>query len=112
MDEAAEAYNARPHQAVTVAPEDVETMPAASFRVYQENAAKFKHNDELTRSRQRRLEEVGAFRAPTNAGEELPAPVRGGARGFELRLDDGAGHRWFGDPTDACAAGAPRIRGA
>ena len=54
---------------MTVAPEDVETMPAASFRVYQDNAAKFKHNDELTvtRSRQRRLEEAGAFRAPTNA---------------------------------------------
>ena len=69
VDEAAEAYNARPHAAVTVAPEDVETMPAASFRVYQDNAAKFKHNDELTvtRSRQRRLEEAGAFRAPTNA---------------------------------------------
>ena len=32
VDEAAEAYNARPHQAVTVAPEDVETKPAATFR--------------------------------------------------------------------------------
>ena len=31
VDEAAEAYNARPHQAVTVAPEDVETMPTATF---------------------------------------------------------------------------------
>ena len=67
VDEATEAYNARPHEAVTVAPEDVETMPAATFRVYQDNARKFKHNDELTRSRQRRLEEAGAFRAPTNA---------------------------------------------
>ena len=67
VDEAAEAYNARPHEAVTVAPEDVETMPAATFRVYQDNARKFKHNDELTRSRQRRLGEAGAFRAPTNA---------------------------------------------
>ena len=66
-DEVAEAYNARPHQAVTVAPEDVETKPAATFRVYQDNARKFKHNDELTRGRQRRLEEAGAFRAPTNA---------------------------------------------
>ena len=65
VDEATEAYNARPHEAVTVAPEDVETMPAATFRVYQDNARKFKHNDELTRSRQRRLEEAGAFRAPT-----------------------------------------------
>ena len=40
------------------------TKPAATFRVYQDNARKFKHNDELTRSRQRRLEEAGAFRAP------------------------------------------------
>ena len=39
VDEAAEAYNARPHQAVTVAPEDVETMPTATFRVYQDNAS-------------------------------------------------------------------------
>ena len=37
------------------------------FGVYQDNARRFKHNDELTRSRQRRLEEAGAFRAPTNA---------------------------------------------
>ena len=77
VDKAAEAYNARPHQAVRVAPEDVETMPAASFRVYRDNAQKFKHNDELTRSRQRRLEEAGAFPAST-----IPAPVR-----FELRPD-------------------------
>ena len=42
MDEATEAYNARPHAAVTVAPKDVETMPA-TFRVYQDNAAKFQH---------------------------------------------------------------------
>ena len=66
VDEATEAYNARPHAAVTVAPEDVETMPAASFRVYQDNAAKFQRNKELTESRKRRLEEAGAFRAPTN----------------------------------------------
>ena len=71
VDEATEAYNARPHAAVTVAPEDVETMPAATFRVYQDNARKFKHNDELTRSRQRRLEEAGAFRAPTNAARSF-----------------------------------------
>ena len=30
-----------------------------------------KHNDELTRSRQRRLEEAGAFRAPTNAARSF-----------------------------------------
>ena len=43
VDEATEAYNARPRQAVTVAPEDIETMPAATFRD-QDNAAKFQHN--------------------------------------------------------------------
>ena len=79
VDEAAEACNARPHQAVTVAPEDVETMPAATFRVYQDNARKFKHNDELTRSRQRRLDEAGAFRAPTNAARSFQ-PQYGPAR--------------------------------
>ena len=43
-----------------------ETMPAAKFRVCQDNAAKFQHNKELTQRRKRRLEEAGAFRAPTN----------------------------------------------
>ena len=33
IDEVSEAYNARPHEAVTVAQEDVETMPAATFFV-------------------------------------------------------------------------------
>ena len=67
VDEAAEAYNARPHQAVTVAPEDVETMPTATFRVYQD------------KGRKRRLEEAGAFRAPTNARRSFE-PQYGPAR--------------------------------
>ena len=79
VDEATEAYNARPHAAVTVAPEDVETMPAASFRVYQDNAAKFQHNKELTEGRKRRLEEAGDFRAPTNARRSFE-PQYGPAR--------------------------------
>ena len=79
VDEATEAYNARPHQAVTVAPEDVETMPAATFRVYQDNAAKFQHNKKLTEGRKRRLEEAGAFRAPTNARRSFE-PQYGPAR--------------------------------
>ena len=79
MDEAAEAYNARPHQAVTVAPEDVETKPAATFRVYQDNADKFQHNKRLTEGRQRRLQEAGAFRAPTNAARSFQ-PQYGPAR--------------------------------
>ena len=79
VDKATEAYNSRPHQAVTVAPEDVETMPAATFRVYQDNAAKFQHNKELTEGRKRRLEEAGAFRAPTNARRSFE-PQYGPAR--------------------------------
>ncbi|CAE7181179.1 unnamed protein product, partial [Symbiodinium pilosum] len=79
VDEATEAYNARPHQAVTVAPKNVETMPAATFRVYQDNAAKFQHNKELTEGRKRRLEEAGAFRAPTNARRSFE-PQYGPAR--------------------------------
>ena len=107
VDEAAEAYNARPHQAVTVAPEDVETMPAATFRVYQDNARKFKHNDELTRSRQRRLEEAGELRGRSKNGQRSFQPQYGA-----VRLDDGASHGWLGDSAEACAPGAPRIRGA
>ena len=79
VDEAAEAYNARPHQAVTVAPEDVETKPAATFRVHQDNAEKFQHNKRLTKGRQRRLQEAGAFRAPTNAARSFQ-PQYGCAR--------------------------------
>ena len=79
VDEAAEAYNARPHQAVTVAPEDVETKPAATFRVYQDNAEKFQHNKRLTEGRQRRLQEAGAFRTPTNAARSFQ-PQYGPAR--------------------------------
>ena len=79
VDEATEAYNARPHAAVTVAPEDVETMRAASFRVYQDNAEKFQHNKQLTEGRQRRLQEAGAFRAPTNAARSFQ-PQYGPAR--------------------------------
>ncbi len=79
VDEAAEAHNARPHQAVTVAPEDVETMPTATFRVYEDNATKFQHNKKLTEGRKRRLEEAGAFRAPTNARRSFE-PQYGPAR--------------------------------
>ena len=71
VGEVTEAYNARPHQAVTVAPEDVETKPAATFRVLRDNAEKFEHNKNLTEGRQRRLEEAGAFRAPTNAARSF-----------------------------------------
>ena len=77
VDEAAEAYNARPHQAVTVAPEDVEMKPAATFRVYQDNADKSN-----TTSASRRAgsgASAGIFRAPTNAARSFQ-PQYGPAR--------------------------------
>ena len=82
VEQVTSAYNKRPHEAVHAAPEDVEKQPATTFRVYQDNAQKFKHNDALTRSRQRRLQE-GGLSSPDQCGEELPAPVRGG-QGPEL----------------------------
>ena len=110
VDEAAEAYNARPHQAVTVAPEDVETKPAATFRVLQDNAEKFQHNKRLTEGRQRRLQEAGAFRAPTNAARSFQ-PREG--PGF-FRLHGGPRHRRQRNPAQARfarAAGQRRARG-
>ena len=113
VDEAAEAYNARPHQAVTVAPEDVETMPAASFRAYQDNAAKFQHNKRLTEGRQRRLQEAGAFRAPTNAARSFQ-PQYGPARdlaSFDSMVVRGTDGRNPAQARFARAAGQRRARG-
>ena len=61
VDEAAEAYSARPHAAVTVAPEDVETMPAATFRVYQDNAT----SSSTTRSSRKAANADWKKRAPS-----------------------------------------------
>ena len=50
---------------------------SGNFRVLQDNAEKFQHNKELTEGRQRRLQQVGAFRAPTNAFRSFqPSSVR------------------------------------
>ena len=65
---AAGAYNARPHETVHSAPEDVEKQPATEFRALQDNADKFQHNKDLT---DRRVQDVGAFRAPTNAARSF-----------------------------------------
>ena len=94
VENVTEAYNARPHQAVHAAPEDVETQPATTFRVYQDNAAKFQHNKELTEGRKRRLEEAGAFRAPTNARRSFepqygPARDVAGIDSMVVRATDG-----------------------
>ena len=67
FERAAGAYNARPHETVHGAPEDVEKQPATEFRVLQDNADKFQRNKDLTDRRVKAVEDVGAFRAPTNA---------------------------------------------
>ena len=45
----------------------------------------------------------GIRNAPHQCGQELPAPVQGGAGGGGLRFDDGAGHGRLGDLVEACA---------
>ena len=67
----ASAYNARPHETVHGAPEDVEKQPATEFRVLQDNADKFQRNKDLTNRRIKAVEDAGAFRAPTNAARSF-----------------------------------------
>ena len=75
--DATEAYNARPHEAVHAAPEDVETQPATLFRVLQDNAKKFQHNKQLTEGRQARLQQAGASaRPPTPIEASSPATAQ------------------------------------
>ena len=71
FERAAGAYNARPHETVHGAPEDVEKQPATEFRVLQDNADKFQHNKDLTERRVKAVEDAGAFRAPTNAARSF-----------------------------------------
>ena len=75
FERAAGAYNARPHETVHGAPEDVEKQPATEFRVLQDNADKFQHNKDLTDRRVKAVEDAGAFRADER-GEELQPSVR------------------------------------
>ena len=71
FERAAGAYNARPHETVHGAPEDVEKQPATEFRVLQDNADKFQHNKDLSERRVKAVEDAGAFRAPTNAARSF-----------------------------------------
>ena len=81
FERAAGAYNARPHETVHGAPEDVEKQPATEFRVLQDNADKFQHNKDLTDRRVKPVQDVGAFRAPTNAARLQPSVRRRAAGG-------------------------------
>ena len=105
----ASACNARPHETVHGAPEDVEKQPATEFRVLQDNADKFQHNKDLTNRRIKAVEDAGAFRAPTNAARIQPS-VRRRAAAAGRGLHDRPEHRGPGDPAEAGAAGAPGQR--
>ena len=103
-------YNARPHETVHGAPEDVEKQPATEFRVLQDNADRFQHNKELTNRRIKAVEDAGAFRAPTNAARSFN-PQYGDVQ--QLRAVDSMTVRSTegrGDPAEAGAAGAPGQR--
>ena len=58
FEQTASAYNARPHETVHGAPEDVEKQPATEFRVLQDNADKFQHNKDLTERRVKAVEDA------------------------------------------------------
>ena len=60
FQQTASAYNARPHETVHGAPEDVEKQPAAEFRVLQDNADRFQHNKDLTNRRIKAVEDADA----------------------------------------------------
>ena len=103
FERAAGAYNARPHETVHGAPEDVEKQPATEFRVLQDNADKFQHNKDLT---DRRVK-AGRGRLPSadERGEELQPSVRRRAAAGG-RLHDRPRHGGARDPAEAGAAGA------
>ena len=71
FERAAGAYNARPHETVYGAPEDVAKQPATEFRPLQDNAGKFQRNKDLTDRRMKAVEDAGAFRALTNAARSF-----------------------------------------
>ena len=73
FERAAGAYNARPHETVHGAPEDVEKQPATEFRVLQDNADKFQHNKDLTDRRVKAVEDAGTEGRETLLKLALPA---------------------------------------
>ena len=124
FERAAGAYNARPHETVHGAPEDVEKQPATEFRVLQDNADKFQHNKDLTERCVKAVEDASA----DERGEELQPSVRrraaAGGRGLhggprdpaEAGAAGAAGQRQRGGPADETQAGgceaAGRLPGA
>ena len=62
LEDVVKAYNARPQAAVHGPPEDVENHGLQEFKVYQDNANRFEHNEKLYARRAAEVERTGAFR--------------------------------------------------
>ena len=75
FERVAGAYNARPHETVYGAPEDVEKQPATEFRLLQDNADKFPHNQEITDRRIKHPCGPRAWPGPSSASGR-PRPPR------------------------------------
>ena len=105
FQQTASAYNARPHETVHGAPEDVEKQPATEFRVLQDNADKFQRNKDLTERRVKAVEDAGLPSADER-GEELQPSVRRRAAAGGRGLHDRPQHGGARDPAEAGAAGA------
>jgi hypothetical protein len=56
------AYNGRPQSAVHGSPENVDDDGLQTFKIYQDNAAKFVHNEKLYKRRAADVEKAGAYR--------------------------------------------------
>ena len=98
FEQAAGAYNARPHETAHGAPEDVEKQPDTEFRLLQDNADKFRHNKDLT---DRRISLQGAHQRCA----QLQPAVRRRAAAAGRGLHDRQEHQGPGDPAEAGPAG-------
>ena len=89
LQQAVDAYNERPHEAVFGPPEDVDKEGTQDFLVLRKNARAFMQNRAISDRRKSALEEAGAFRAPVQTGGRSFNPRYGGVRVLE-RIEEGA----------------------
>ena len=97
FERAAGAYNARPHETVHGAPEDVERQPATELVPAQQGLDKPPHQGSGGR---------GRFPSTDERGEELQPSVRRRAAAGGRGLHDCPQHGGARDPAEAGAAGA------
>ena len=89
LQPAVRALNDTPTPAVHGAPDDVGSANVQTFMVYQDNARKFTHNQDLTEKRKDALQEAEAYRAPITTGGRSFKPSYGEVREL-ARVEPGA----------------------